>query len=208
MRPLLLIVVALSGCKEHGRPAPEERGAPAPSGRIWTFDEDAPALSAATGAWKIVAAPDAPSPPNVLVQEASSEEPVFNVALLDGTSFADFDMSVKLKAVAGEIDQGGGLVWRAGDASNYYIARYNPLEDNFRVYKVVAGQRTQLGSAKAAPTPGWHTVRVRMKGDAIECDLDGKVRLEAKDATFQGAGRIGFWTKADARTQFDDLSVR
>ena len=28
------------------------------------------------------------------------------------------------------------LVRRAKDSKNYYIARYNPLEDNFRVYKV------------------------------------------------------------------------
>ena len=40
----------------------------------------------------------------------------------------------------GKLDQGGGLVWRYKDANNYYIARMNPLEDNFRVYKEVAGK--------------------------------------------------------------------
>jgi hypothetical protein len=35
-----------------------------------------------------------------------------------------------MKAVAGKEDQGGGLVWRAMDSNNYYVARYNPLEDN------------------------------------------------------------------------------
>jgi hypothetical protein len=30
-------------------------------------------------------------------------------------------------------------VWLYVDADNYYIARMNPLEDNFRVYKVVGG---------------------------------------------------------------------
>ncbi len=209
MRSLLLLAVALAACKEHERAAAEKVQEEArPTDRVWTFDKDAPALSAATGAWKVVPAPDAPSPRNVLAQEASNDEAIFNVALLDGTSCGDLDMTVKLKAIAGEYDQGGGVVWRAKDATNYYIARYNPLEYNFRLYRVVDGERSQLASAKADPTPGWHTLRIRMKGDAIECELDGKVRLEAKDSTFPGAGRIGFWTKADARTEFDDLSVR
>ena len=80
--------------------------------------------------------PSAPSGRNVLEQSAKSPRPAFNLVLIDGTSYKDVDISVKLKAVSGEIDQGGGVVWRARDAKNYYIARYNPLEANFRVYKV------------------------------------------------------------------------
>ncbi len=41
-----------------------------------------------------------------------------------------------LRAHTGKEDQGGGLIWRRRDANNYYIARYNPLERNFRVYYV------------------------------------------------------------------------
>jgi len=37
-------------------------------------------------------------------------------------------------------------VWRYLDANNYYICRMNPLEDNFRIYKVIAGKRIQLAS--------------------------------------------------------------
>lgn len=55
-------------------------------------------------------------------------------------------MSVKLKAVAGKIDQGGGVMWRYQDADNYYVCRYNPLEENFRVYRVVKGKRIQLAT--------------------------------------------------------------
>ena len=47
------------------------------------------------------------------------------------------------------------------DADNYYIARMNPLEDNYRVYKVVAGKRTQLGTVDIKiPSGEWHTLRV------------------------------------------------
>ena len=60
------------------------------------------------------------------------------------------------------------MVWRASDAKNYYIARYNPLEDNYRVYKVEEGRRTQLGNADIKRSKGWHTFPVTMTGERIE----------------------------------------
>ena len=70
------------------------------------------------------------------------------------------EVSVAFKAVEGKIDQGGGIVWRYQDANNYYIARYNPLEDNYRLYKVIAGKRTQLATRGRAEVPAgkWHTL--------------------------------------------------
>ena len=101
---------------------------------------------------------------HVLYQKAKNDDATFNVALVEGTSYKDLDLSVKLRAVAGEVDRGGGLVWRAKDKKNYYICRYNPLEDNFRVYKVVDGKRTMFTSAKMPGDEKWHTLRVTMAG--------------------------------------------
>ena len=129
------------------------------------------------------------------------------MALVDGTSYGDLDLSVRLRAVAGEVDRGGGLVWRARDAKNYYIARYNPLEDNFRVYKVQDGKRTQFQSAKVPGDEAWHVLRVTMVGTRITCRLDGQSLLEVEDSTFPAAGMIGLWSKADAQSYFDDLTV-
>ncbi len=179
---------------------------------VWNFDTDkvgepAKGLTNDVGQWRVVGDDTASSKPHVLAQQAKSEKPVYNVALITETNFKNVDLSVKLRAVAGEIDQGGGVVWRAKDAKNYYICRYNPLEENFRVYKVEDGKRTQLGSADVPATPGWHTLRVVMTGDRIECHLDGKKELAATDTAFAGPGRIGLWSKADAQTHFDDLTV-
>jgi hypothetical protein len=60
-----------------------------------------------------------------LAQLAESPSSDFDVALVDGTNAKDVDLSVKVKAIEGKNDQGGGLVWRAKDARNYYIARFN-----------------------------------------------------------------------------------
>ena len=53
----------------------------------------------------------------------------------------------------------------------------------------------------------WHTLRVTMMGDHIQCYYDGKRFLDVKDSTFSDAGKVGLWTKADAQTYFDDLTV-
>jgi hypothetical protein len=176
--------------------------------RTWDFESDEPGriargFSGEVGTWEVVRDGDR----RALAQKASNPDETFNVALANDTHFKDVDISVRLKAVAGELDRGGGVVWRARDKDNYYIARYNPLEDNFRVYKVEKGRRTQFASAMVPGDTNWHTLRVTMAGRRITCYLDGKKHLEADDATFPDAGRIGLWSKADARSYFDDLIV-
>ena len=46
-----------------------------------------------------------------------------------------------------------------------------------------------------------------MTGDHLTCDLDGKTLLDVRDTTIQEAGMVGLWSKADARTKFDDLRL-
>jgi len=181
-------------------------------GALWNFDGDQAGnipsgFTNEGGEWKIVADPTAPSKPNVLAQLAKNSGSTFNLTLVNGVNYKDLDVSVRMKAIAGQEDQGGGLVWRVKDANNYYVVRHNPLEDNYRLYKVEKGKRSQLQSADIKSNGGWHTLRVTMKGDHIQCFYDGKLFLEAKDSTFPGAGKIGLWTKADARSHFDDLKI-
>ncbi|MGD0045059.1 MAG: family 16 glycoside hydrolase, partial [Isosphaeraceae bacterium] len=139
---------------------------------------------------------------------ARNPNPVFNVVLIGGHDTRDLDLSVNLRPVAGVNDQGGGLIWRAKDAKNYYVARFNPLENNFRVYTVVDGKRTQLQSAEATYPGAWCHLRVTMKGDHIVCYKDGVKLLDVHDATFPGPGKIGLWSKSDAQTEFDELKLQ
>ena len=180
--------------------------------KIWNFDADSTGsipegFTANSGEWKVIGDSTAPSKPNVLAQLGKNSGSTFNVCLINDTNYKDLDVSVKMKAITGKEDQGGGLLWRAKDAKNYYVARYNPLEDNYRVYKVEKGRRSQLQSADIKHSEGWHTLRVTMQGDRIEGYYDGKKYLDVKDPTFQEAGRIGLWTKADAQSHFDDLTA-
>ncbi|HEU5118457.1 MAG TPA: hypothetical protein VFT74_17725 [Isosphaeraceae bacterium] len=197
-RPTLAIVViafVTLGAERAGR-------------EIWEFESDkvgsiARGFRQFEGQWVVVEDGDN----QVLAQRAESAEKVFNLALAQNTSFRDVDLSVRVRAETGEVDQGGGIVWRAKDQNNYYIARYNPLEDNVRVYKVENGERTQLDHADAPGDHKWHTLRIVMIDREILGYFDDKRLLVAEDSTFREPGMVGLWTKADARSVFDDLKV-
>jgi SHS2 domain-containing protein len=160
--------------------------------------------------WEVTADPTAPSGPNVLALTTTNHDSdgTFNICWTDKTRFKDGEIEVKFKAVSGKEDQGGGLIWRVKDKDNYMIARYNPLEENFRLYYVKDGSRKQIESAKATIKAGeWHTMKIEHEGDSIECYLDGKKYIDVRDDHIKDEGGIGVWTKADAVTSFDDLKV-
>lgn len=175
--------------------------------RTWDFEKDEPGkiargFTSKKGTWEILR-----NYGNlVLAQKAKNDDDTFNLAFVDDSKFKDLDISVRVKAVAGDLDRGGGLVWRATDEKNYYIARFNPLESNYRLYKVENGKRTMFKDAAAPADEKWHTLRVTMIGSKITCYFDGEMRLEAVDSTFTEPGMIGVWSKADAQSYFDDLT--
>jgi hypothetical protein len=144
----------------------------------------------------------------VVAQRAKNSGENFNILVMDNSNFKDGVIKTSIKAVAGSEDQGGGLVWRYIDNNNYYIARFNPLEDNLRFYKVLKGVRTQLVSADQKINAGvWFNMEISMNGNNIICSLNGKKLIETSDDTFPNAGKVGLWTKADAQSFFGYLSI-
>jgi len=187
---------------------------------IYNFDSDATGQQAAkfheglTGGggavkWVVQADDRAPSKPNVLAQTSSDKTDYrFPLVIADEGLFQDLDLSVKFKTVSGEVDRAAGLVFRLKDANDYYVVRANALEDNYRLYHVVAGRRSQFAGANFKVTSGqWHELRVECVGNKIICYYDGAKKIEATNNTFKDAGKIGLWTKADSVTSFDDLKV-
>ncbi|MCP4645248.1 MAG: DUF1080 domain-containing protein, partial [bacterium] len=132
----------------------------------------------------------------------------YNLCWTDKVKFQDGEVEVKFMANTGEVDQGGGPIWRVKDKNNYYICRANPLESNFRVYVVKDGKRKQLASAKIeVPTGKWQEIEIEHVGNHIVCELNDEELLEVDDDTFLEAGGVGLWTKADAVTSFDEFEV-
>ena len=152
--------------------------------------------------WTVVTDDSAPSKANVLKQ---SGEAAYPIALKDDTSLKDGFVEVKFKPVSGEEDQAGGVIWRAKDTDNYYIARANALEGNVRIYHFVNGKRTQFkGVNLPVAANQWHTLRVNFTGSRFAVIFNGKELFVAEDDTLKDAGKVGVWTKADSVTLFDD----
>jgi hypothetical protein len=154
--------------------------------------------------WTIEKDDTATSKPNVLKQSGVAAYPV---CLKNDTSVKDGFVEVKFKAVSGKDDQAGGVIWRAKDADNYYIARANALEDNVCIYHTIKGKRTEKKRTdmKVAPKE-WHTFRVEFVGDHFTVMMDEKKAIEWDDKTFTEAGMVGVWAKADSVTLFDDFT--
>lgn len=132
----------------------------------------------------------------------------FPLAIYNAVEAVNVDVRVNFRAVGGWIDQAAGIAVRLRDADNYYVARANALEDNVRFYRVVRGRREQLAGANLKVTGDvWHSLAVRAQGNRFTVSYDDKVLFVAIDDTFDTAGKVALWTKADSITRFDQIEV-
>jgi Domain of Unknown Function (DUF1080) len=200
-----------------------EKPAPQPaSGKQFLYNFDGEAVgqlpakfhAARTGSggeskWAAQGDPTAPSKPNIVAQTSTDQTDYrFPLLIADEGSFQDLELSVRFKAISGSVDRAAGLVFRLKDPNNYYVVRANALENNYRLYRVANGRRSQFAGVNLKVTSGeWHELRVEAAGNKITCYYDGARKIEATDNTFKDAGKIGLWTKADSVTYFDDLKV-
>jgi len=160
--------------------------------------------------WKVIGDKTAPSGNKVLALTSPNHDfgGTFNLCWTSNIKFLNGEIKVMFKANTGIEDEGGGVIWRAKDKGNYYISRYNPLENNFRIYYVKDEARKILASARVKlPAGKWYELKITQDGKHITGYLNGKKYLEVDDNTFPESGGVGLWTKADAVTSFDDFTV-
>src|SRR6266700_670715 len=142
-----------------------QTGAPPPG---WTATK----TGSGQAKWTIETDDTAPSKPNVLKQ---SGQAMFPVCIKDDTSLTDGFVEVRFKPISGKKDQAGGLIWRAKDSNNYYIARANALEDNVTIYHTINGRRTEKKRTNTKVSSNtWHTLRVDFQGNHFTVIFDGK----------------------------------
>jgi hypothetical protein len=165
-----------------------------------------------TATWQVVKDKAALSPPNILKITKINHHNggVFNICWTDDVHMTDGTITVDVRADSGRIDQGGGPIWRVRDRNNYYVARLNPLEDNFRVYFVKDGRRRMIASADihGIRQGNWFRIKITMQGESITGWVNGKKLIEVNDSTFNKGGGVGLWTKADAASSFDDFNIK
>jgi hypothetical protein len=168
--------------------------------------------------WEIVKDSTAPTPPYVFAQISNdSHNSGFPVAILDNIVFQNGEISVRLKPVAGKEDQSGGIIWRYRDANDYYVVRACALENNVALYRVQNGQWKALRPKGAysngwsvkhhVPANSWSILKVAFKGPVFNVYFNHRRIFQVEDKSYQGAGKVGLWTKADSVTYFDDFRV-
>lgn len=141
--------------------------------------------------------------------DSSRDNDRYALAVVEDLEFEDVEVSVRIKALAGDSDQAGGVIWRYRNSENYLVARIDISERNVRLYRFVRGNRTQFGVKDGVNIQlgEWYTLRVVHKDDEIQVYLDGDVLFIERDRHFRDAGKIGLWTKADSVVYFDDLKA-
>jgi hypothetical protein len=184
----------------------------------WDFEKDAigekPAgfscgatRKAPPGKWQVVE----DEGERVLAQtDQTREKWRYALAVVDDTSLKDVKLSVRVKAIKGDLDQGGGLVWRYRDPENYLVARLDVADRDVRLFRVADGNTTPFGIKQDVDLkPGqWYTLRVDHKGCDIKVYLDEDIMIMKHEKHFERSGKIGLWTKSDSVMHFDDLKVK
>lgn len=132
----------------------------------------------------------------------------FPLAIYQPVNAKNVEVTVRFKPVGGKIDQAGGIAVRLATPDDYYVVRANALEDNVRFYRVVKGNRQQIGGANVKVAKNqWHTLTLKAAGDRFTVSFDGKELYTATDRTFSEPGRTALWTKADSVTHFDRFEI-
>jgi len=160
--------------------------------------------------WQILRDGSAATQPYVFAQtDSDSSRDRVPLAILNGVSLRDGDVSVRVKPISGREVRGGGLVWRYKDENNYYLVRASAIENNVAVYKVQNGRVYALTrvARHLIPANGWSILKVSVKGNRFQIYLDHRRILQAYDNTFPAAGKVGLCTVADSVAYFDDFRV-
>jgi hypothetical protein len=161
------------------------------------------------GQWLVVS--DASATGGRAIEQSSTDRTDyrFPLAIYKPLSAKNVGVSLRFKAVAGSVDQAGGIALRLIDPDNYYVLRANALEDNVRFYRVSSGRRVQIAGANTKVSANeWHALGLRAEGERFTIMFDGKDLYQATDNSITAAGKVALWTKADSVTRFDRIEIK
>lgn len=166
---------------------------------VETTGQEAPA-----GVWEPVAGAGPGGEPCVSFDRLDNprlESP--NMLWNQEVQFSEGTVSVRLKAVGGETDRGGGLIWRVRDGDNYYVAWCSLREKRLCLLRVRQGVTEELARAEfPAPAGEWVTLAIRERNNHIVIEVDGSARIAMELPPSKEPGGIGVCTKGDVAALF------
>jgi hypothetical protein len=189
-----------------------------PLDRAWSFDADEVGKQPRgfyfdttndrpDGKWQVINDGDR----RVIAQmDRNRDDNRLALAVVEDVEVKNLRLSAKIKVVAGDEEQSGGIVWRYKNSENYRLARLDPEEKNVRLYRVVDGNRIRFGGEqrKRLALNQWYTLRIEHRGSLVKVYLDDEMLFDERDRHFTKAGKVGLWTKGDAVVHFDDVRAQ
>ena len=195
--------------------------APTPEAKLWNFDSDQAgklpdAWQDVDGAgWQIFSDPSAPSQPNdfglpsgrMIGSLMHGLEYHPKVVMKDPTEYSDFTLETDFKPIKGYFDCSGGLIFRYGDASNYYVLAMGCPSDYFQLLRMYKGKLDQVQQKVLAIDAGnWYKIKLEVQGDHFIAYEEGKMVFDGQDNKLT-KGRLGFWSSNDSQARFDNLKL-
>ena len=122
-------------------------------------------------------------------------------------SVADAVLGVRIRPVAGRIDQAGGIAFGIKNAGNYFVLRSNALENNLILFEFINSRRIERQVQVAAiESDAWHLLRVEIVKNKIRGFINDSLLISySADKSIEG--HVGLWTKADSVVWFDDFQL-
>ncbi|GBG06889.1 hypothetical protein PAT3040_01430 [Paenibacillus agaridevorans] len=127
----------------------------------------------------------------------------------EGASWSDYAFEVRTHPHLANGKENAGLIFRAADASNYYMYRINADAKRLELFKATGGTLTRIEAADTAFTPSkqWYTIKVALQGNTIQAYVDGVLMTTWTNPVDElTTGGIGFRTTS-ANVKFDDVVV-
>jgi len=132
-----------------------------------------------------------------------------SLAILEGVELADFDITIQLRALAGEAARGAGLVFGLRAPADYWVVEWDAKHNQVRLCRVAGGRLACIAEAPVGSrSDGWRELVVRRRGDRVVIRFAGESLIACTATGLPTRGAIGLWARADACAWFDELVIR
>ena len=129
----------------------------------------------------------------------------FPLAIAKDSAMELGTMTVRVKPVAGSVDQAGGIAFGIRNMGNYFVFRINALENNAALFEFKNSKRLKLAKVDTPmPSNVWSVLRVEIAGHQVKAYLNNSLLIDY-EADRSVGGYLGLWTKADSVTEFDSF---
>ncbi len=124
--------------------------------------------------------------------------------------FRNGEISMRFKLMDGALDQCAGILFNLKNNGDYLTVRFNAKEDNLVLWTFKQGKRSFVKKGAedmSLKMKQWHAMKIVVQGTRLEGYLNGKKLL---DYTLpeEVSGKVGYWSKTDSVTYFDDFTVQ